>query len=432
MTLQSARSSHRRPLLLCLIVAAAAAAHPAGAQQPDSVRAAHDSLVARLERAEAAIEMLRQQVAAQDESSVKAKSGMKLEWHGRILMNAFSNSRRTNNSDVPTTARADTANGLDQGGAGIEIRQTTLGLAVTAPKVLGAEFLGDLDLDFFGGQVATSGGRTMPVLRLRTARAILTWTHVQVLFGQEEPLVSNLNPVSLAGIGAPDFSAAGNLWYWIPQARLTVFTGGPTKIGLTGAILAPMTGDAVGAFDTDFDVAERSRRPNFEGRAFVRWGEGESEGEIGLGAHLGWFAPARDSLLESRGVMADALVPMGKFVEFRGEAFAGRGLRGLGGGQIAQLFGKNGVVVRGTGGWGQLNIRPSTRVTFGAGYGFDDPNDADLTASGRLKNVTSETHLIVRPGGPLVFSAEWRRTTTTFTARSWTNDHFNLGAGFEF
>jgi hypothetical protein len=41
-------------------------------------------------------------------------------------------------------------------------------------------------------------------------------------------------------------------------------------------------------------------------------------------------------------------------------------------------------------------------------------------------------HAIAHPGGPLVLSLEWRRTTTTFTARSWTNDHLNLGVGFEF
>ncbi len=409
-----------------------AAASPAAAQKPDSTKAAIDSLTARLERAEEALNLLRQQVAAQDESSVKTKSGMTLEWNGRVLMNAFSNTRRTNNSDVPTTVRADTANGLPNGGAGMEIRQTTLGLAVKSANVLGAQFLGDLDLDFFGGQLSTFGGRTMPVLRLRTARAILTWPGVELLLGQEQPLVSNLNPISLAGVGTPDFTASGNLWYWIPQVRVTVEQKGKVRFGVSGAILGPMTGDNVGSFDTDFDVAERSRRPFFEGRARVRWGEGDHEADIGIGVHQGWLAPALHSMISHHFVTADALVPFGRIFEFRGEWFSGNGTRVLGGGAVGQLFGKAGVVVRGSGGWGQLNMKPSPRVLVGAGYGYDDPRDSDLTASGRLKNVTSELHSIVHPGGPLVFSFEWRRTTTTLTTRSWANDHLNFGAGFEF
>jgi hypothetical protein len=401
-------------------------------QAPDSTKAAIDSLVARLERAEEMIEMLRQQLAAQGESAVKSKSGMSLELNGRILMNVFANTRRTNNSDVPTSARPDTANGLANGGAGMEIRQTTLGFSVTSSGVLGAEFLGDLDVDFFGGQVATIGGRTMPLIRLRTARAILTWPRVELLLGQEQPLVSNLNPVSLAGVGTPVFSAAGNLWYWMPQARLTIERPGAIRFGVSGAIVAPMTGEVVGTFDTDFDPAERSRRPILEGRVRARWGEHDAEAEVGVGFHQGWISPARDSLLSNRAVTIDALIPIGRFAELRGEAFTGRGMRVLGGGQIGQLLGSGGVVVRGHGGWGQLNVKPTPRVLFGAGYGFDDPKDADLPVTGRLKNVTRELHGIVHPGGPIVLSLEWRRTTTTYTARPWTNDHLNIGIGFEF
>ena len=90
------------------------------------------------------------------------------------------------------------------------------------------------------------------------------------------------------------------------------------------------------------------------------------------------------------------------------------------------------MVVHGKGGWGQVNAKPTPRVTVGAGYGFDDPDDADLPASGRLKNATAETHVIVHPAGTLVLGLEWRRITTTYTTRAWSNDHLNLGVGFEF
>ncbi|MBI2407037.1 MAG: hypothetical protein HYV19_01865 [Gemmatimonadetes bacterium] len=410
----------------------AALVTPVAGQKPDSTKLALDSLAARVERAEETIEMLRQQLAAQGESAVKSKSGMTVELNGRILMNAFANTRRVNNSDAPTTVRSDTSGGPPNGGAGMEIRQTTLGLAVTSPNVLGAHFLGDLDVDFFGGQVSTIGGRTMPLIRLRTARAILTWPHAELLVGQEQPLVSNLNPVSLAGVGTPDFSASGNLWYWMPQVRVTVERPGAVRLGFSGAIIAPMTGEPVGTFDTDFDAAERSRRPFFEGRLRLRWGSEDSQAEVGVGFHQGWLAPTRDSLLSNDALTLDALIPLGPRVEVRGEAFSGRGMRVLGGGQVGQLYGRGGVVVRGTGGWGQVNVKPTSRLLVGAGMGYDDPKDSELPATGRLKNATTEMHAIAHPGGPLVLSLEWRRTTTTFTARSWTNDHLNIGIGFEF
>jgi len=432
MTLQTPRSSRPAHLLAGAALLLVIAAGPLGAQTADSTKALRDSLAARVERAEEAIEMLKQQLAAQAESGVATRSGLKLELSGRILMNVFSNTHRTNNTDLPLFVLPDTANGLPAGGAGMAIRQTSLSLAVTASKVLGAEFLGDLDLDFYGGQQPSAGGRTFPLLRIRTARAILTWKHGELLVGQEVPLTSGPNPVSLAAVGSPGFSTAGNLWIWLPQVRGTIERGTKVKLALQGAVLAPMTGDAAGVFSTDFDVAERSRRPFLEGRLRMRWGEGETQAEVGISAHKGWFANNLDSLLSGQGVMADAVVPITKAFEVRGEFFSGSGLRGLGGGQIGQLFGKNGVVVHGVGGWGQVNLKPTRRITVGTGYGFDDPDDADLPASGRLKNTTFESHVIVRPAGPLVLSLEWRRLTTTYTARSWTNDHLNLGVGFEF
>jgi hypothetical protein len=107
-------------------------------------------------------------------------------------------------------------------------------------------------------------------------------------------------------------------------------------------------------------------------------------------------------------------------------------MRVLGGGQVGQLYGTDGATIGGWGGWAQLNAKPSSRVLVGAGLGVDDPDHEYVPLNGRLKNATSEVHTIVHPGGPLVLSFEWRRTTTEYATRSWTNDHLNLGLGFEF
>ena len=98
--------------------------------------------------------------------------------------------------------------------------------------------------------------------------------------------------------------------------------------------------------------------------------------------------------------MADASIPIGSRIDVRGEVLRCRGLRPLGGGQVGQLFGKNGAVVRGHGGWEQVNWQVTPRVAVGSGYGFDNPEDADLGTGATLKNTTMASYMIVRPAGP--------------------------------
>jgi hypothetical protein len=417
-------------LAACGFLALAAASAVAGAQ--DSTKIKLDSMAARVERTEEQLKLLQQMLAAESETRVTTRSHISLELNGRVLVTAFSNSRRVNNVDVPLFVRPDTASGLPQGGAGMAIRQTTLGLAVNAPRVFGGAFRGDLDVDFFGGQQPSTGGRTFPLLRMRTARAMVKWTQGEFMIGQDAPLISAVNPVSLASVGTPGFAGAGNLWLWLPQIRAGLETGGIISIGIQGAVLAPTSGDPANVFDTDNDVAEHSSRPYLQGRLHVRWGADDMAGDIGVGVHQGWFAAKGDSLLTSSAVAVDVVLPLARWFEIRGEAFRGQALKGLGGGGIGQGFGLNGVPVHTTGGWAQANFKPSSRVLFGAGYGMDDPRDSDLGAGARLKNMAREAHIHVRPGGPFVFGFEYRRLETTYSTGVLANDHINLSAGIEF
>ncbi|MDA1082271.1 MAG: hypothetical protein O2973_11480, partial [Gemmatimonadetes bacterium] len=248
----------------------------------------------------------------------------------------------------------------------------------------------------------------------------------------QHTLISMLNPVSLASVGVPGFTAAGNLWLWLPQARLGVHTTGDVRFGVTGAILAPTSGDPAALFDTDNDIAERSKRPYVQGRAHVAWGEDDMAGSVGVSTHAGWFAtPNSTNQRESMAVAADATVPLTRWIELRGEWYSGDGIRGLGGGAIGQLFGVSGAPIHSQGMWGQINLKPTTRVTFGAGFGFDDPDDDDLAPNARRKNTAGEIHLHVRPGGPLIMGFEYRRLETTYASKL-ANDHLNIAVGFMF
>lgn len=400
-----------------------------------------DSLLARLRALESTVEVLQKQVAEAATSGVQTRSRIQLELSGRVVMNAFSNERIVNNVDDPQFVRRDTAAAVPLKGFGMGVRQTMFGVRAGVSDVLGGTFRGVMDVDFYGGQLPSSGGRTFPLLRIRTAHGTLAWSHAELLAGQEIPLFSPLNPISPAAMGTPGFVGAGNLWLWLPQVRATVETGSSVKLGLQGAVLAPTSSDAVGAFDTDFDAAERTRRPYLESRVRARWGEFEMAGEVGCSAHVGWVSVAAvsraepDSMLASRAFGCDARVPFTPWLELRGEAYVGQLVRGLGGGAIGQGVGAGGRPVRNDAGWAQLNIRPpASIVSGGVGCGQDHPRAEDLPrdAMSRLRNTSCAVHAMLKPAGPVFVGMEVRRIATQYSNARFDNHHLNLALGFEF
>jgi len=354
-----------------------------------------------------------------------------VEFSGLVLVNGFFNNSRTNNSDVPQLAELDTVGVAGSGGS---IRQTRLGVLVNDPDVLGGNFSGELDADFFGGQQPSSGGRTFPLLRIRRAVGTLQWTHMRLLFGQESPLVAERSPRSLASVGFPDFAGSGNLWLWLPQARVTFEMGYTLRLALQGAVLAPASGAPQTTFATQSDSAERSKRPSLQGRVRLGWGPIDDPSEIAVGGHIGWLrsdSVGGDSLIDSRAITVDARIALG-FLELIAEAYNGQGLAGLGGGGIGQNVAAGGDALRTQGGWGQINFRPMRHIMFGGGCGIDDPDDRDVPLGGRLQNFACAGHVEWRPPGPLVFGFEFRRLSTRYRSGDSRATHLNLAAGFKF
>ena len=102
--------------------------------------------------------------------------------HGLILMNGFHTTEKVNNSDVPQfVVPAAPGDNPAASTTSAAIRQTRLTLVGLVPEFAGGALRGELDVDFFGGQQASSGGRTFPLLRLRRAFAELTWPRAALL-----------------------------------------------------------------------------------------------------------------------------------------------------------------------------------------------------------------------------------------------------------
>jgi hypothetical protein len=424
----------RIPRALFTGLAAILLAAPLAAQDPqDSAQAVTDSLRERLDAAERAIERLRRQAAELDQAKVGSRSRNRVELSGTLLLNGFFSDARVNNSDNPTfVVTPQDTSGLPNGYGAASVRQTTLGLNVSGAQALGANLTGDLQIDFYGGQQPSAGGRTFPVPRIRTMSARLDWRHVGLIVGQESQIISPWNPGSLAMVGVPGFTNAGNLWFWVPQLRVTVETGARPRLGFQAAALSPMLGSPQGSFNTQPDSAEKSQRPFVQGRVYTGWGDGDTETQIGAGIHRGWIATTGDSLLTSEAFTADARIALGDKVVLVGEGFVGAALAGLGGGGIGQEFGINGIPVDSRGGWVQLLVRPTPAWELGGGWGMDDPDDADLPTTGRLKNRTVEGHVTLRPGGGFFVGGELRKITTTYQAGDLSAWHINVYSGIAF
>ena len=355
--------------------------------------------------------------------------------HGLILINAFHTTDNVNNSDVPQFAVPPSEASPEGSASSATARQSRLTAFALVPEFAGGVLEGELDVDFFGGQQPSSGGRTFPLLRLRRAVAELTWQKVALLVGQESPPIAAVSPSSIASIGFPDFAAAGNLWLWIPQIRLgaDLQSGASLRLGAEIAALAPTSGEPQGTFLTQPDIAERSGRPFLQGRVRGRWGAAEEMGEVSLGGHYGWILDAAGERVPSKALALSIWTPLGPKLDFRAEAFTGQALAGLGGGGIGQNMVRDGVPVRSAGGWAQLNLRPMQQWEIGGGGGIDDPDDEDLGETSRLRNAALEGHLTWRKL-PAVVGVEVRHLRTRYRepVGDLSATHINLGMGFEF
>lgn len=356
--------------------------------------------------------------------------------HGLVLMNAFHTSAKTNNSDVPQFALPpDPADNPAASASGGTVRQSRVTVTALVPDFARGALRGELDVDFYGGQQPSTGGRTFPLLRIRRAFAELTWSRLVVLVGQESPPIAMVSPSSLASVGFPLFAGAGNLWLWLPQVRVgaEVPAAAGLRVGADAALLAPTSGDAQGTFLTQPDIAERSGRPFLQGRVRARWGAPEEPGELTVGGHYGWIVDAAGERVASKAAAASIWTPLSRWAELRAEGFVGQALAGLGGGGIGQNMVRDDVPVRTIGGWAQLNLRPSGGWEIGAGLGVDDPKDEDLLPASRRRNLAFGGHAFWRRA-PLVVGAEVREIRTRYAAPVGTRSatHANLAVGFEF
>jgi hypothetical protein len=399
----------------------------------------------RLANLEEQVEVHAAQIREHAQTKVESDARFRVRLFGSLLANTYLNSNNSANDDVPIFAAPPSAvPGQKRNNLGATLRQTKLGLAMSGPRLGGARLSAEAEFDFWGGSpTARAEGDVVGVFRIRTASARLDWERTSIEIGQTGPVVSPLNPNSLAAVWYPAMTGTGNLWQWRPHLTLEH----RLRLGDSAELIAQAA--LMPNFNELFRGETLEGDPGYGGRvAFRRPLDAERRIEIGLGGYAERRHFGFGKTVTSRALTADWTLPLGGRVTFSGEAYAGRAvnLAETAGGRIDRLYALNtpvlgaGTFVRGIrtrGGWAQLSLQARADLEFNVAFGKDDPRNDDVRFGAvggvtRFENRSASANFIYHLTQNFLTSLEYRRHRTDYAPGRRGNHQYNLAFAYLF
>jgi len=371
-------------------------------------------------------DMMAEQIAELARVKVESGSKMPVRLFGTLHASAFFNSGEANWLDNPNIVAPRPQN-EPTGSFSMGLRQTRLGLAVDGPTLSGMRTSGQVVADFFGGIPGFQTGQTIPLPRLLVAFARLETGRTAIEIGQDHVVLAPRDPTSLAAFAFPSLFRSGNLYLRAPQIRVEQAIG--AKVRATGALIAPIGGDVPGEdyrFVPPALPGERSRRPAFEARVAVDSttdADAARRAGVALSGHYG--SERRATGIANAWAAAVDFGARRDWIGVAGELFSGRNVDAFGG--------ATGLDARAAGGWGELQLFASSRLTFNGGIGIDDLRDLPATAILRRRNRSAYGNVIVSLSPEVQGSFEYRWLgTLPGTGSERANHHFDLVLTYKF
>ena len=375
----------------------------------DEVRQLRQDLVSTRAAPQERQEIQDRRLDEQAQTKVEASQKFPLRVTGMALFNAFYGGVNSGN-DVPTTASASPGGVV----SGATLRQSILGLEFHGPSTfLGGKVRGSLFADFFDG--FTEQGATYA--QLRTATVEIEWKTRSLMAGLEKPIFNPRNPTSLAQVGYSPMTGSGNLWRWQPQIRFEQRFEAGERGGLRAQLGVLQTSEesGYGTLPATFAGRIERRRPGLEGRFefFARW-DSERRIEIAPGFHFSTSRVGGQSV-PSRLFSLDWFANPWQRLEFSGAFFNGQNVAHFG--ALRQGFrvladGKA-VPVHAIGGWAQLSLIATNRLTFNLFGGQHDDKNYDLYGTGVAQNRVGAANLMFRLAPNVIVGFEGMRYRTT-------------------
>ena len=382
---------------------------------------------------QAAVNQSRVEELAQ--SKVEASQHFPIRVTGMALFNTFLNSQGSGGQQYPTFAWPG-----NQASGGGSFYQTTIGLDYSGPQIFGGgKVHGDVYMDFAGG----SGSPLDLGFRLRTGEIEVEWANQSILAGIESPIFAPREPASLAQVEFAPLTSAGNLWLWTPQVRFEQKIRFTDQTGIRAQFGAVQTNE-VSSYQQSAPGAPyvEPARPGLEGRfEFYHRFQGGSQDssadaprvEIAPGFHTSVTHVAGTSVPSNLFSLDWFANPVSK-LEFTGAFFSGQNVAPVGGVEGFTIL-PSGVAipVHSQGGWGQLTLLATPRLSFHFFSGLENGRTADLEAYAIGRNWLYGANLFYRLAPNVLLGAEVSQARTAYIDSSLRlNNHYDLALAYLF
>ncbi|HEV3201546.1 MAG TPA: hypothetical protein VGZ73_26785 [Bryobacteraceae bacterium] len=364
----------------------------------------------------------------QAQTKVEASQRFPVRLTGMALFNAFLNSKQNGGVEYPAVVAAPGA-----GFAGATMRQTIIGLEFRGPStVWGGNVHGSVYMDF-------AAGATNSAMRLRTGSIEIDWKNRNVMVGIEKPIFNPREPSSLAQLAVSPLTGSGNLWLWLPQARVEQDFSLARATGLRarlGVVETHETGPYAG---TNFTGPVEAARPGLEGRfEFYHNLDDDRRLEIASGFHTSQTHVAGTSVASSL-FSFDWFFNPWRRLEFTGAYYNGQNVTPLGAG-YQQGYGIYGYgehrqvePVHSQGGWAQVTFRVAPRLDFHFFSGQQDDRNEDLNAGRIAKNLIFGGNLYYHLAPNVIVGLETTQLRTLYIGQGVRiNNHYDLALGYLF
>ncbi len=365
------------------------------------------------------LDIQQDRIAEQAQTKVEASQKFPIRFAGMALFNAFMNSKQSGGVDYPELAAATGA-----GHSGATMRQTVLGLEFNGPQAIwGGKVSGSVYMDFFA---------TNSWVRLRTASIEIAWKDRSVMAGLEKPIFNPREPSSLAQVGTPPLSGAGNLWVWLPQVRFEQEVHLGASNGVRAQFGAVQTRE-VGPYEGN--AGTEAARPAGEGRINLYHKlDDERSMEIAGGFHVS-TTHAGGKSIPSNLVAVDWFFNPWKRVELSGAFYSGRNVAHLGTGTRQGFEAESDYVyaVPSKGGWGQLTLHTLPRLDFHlfTGQVNDGHHETDPGSIG--KNLLFGGNAYFRLAPNVLVGLEATQVRTMYMGQGVRiNNHYDLALAYLF
>jgi hypothetical protein len=367
-------------------------------------------------------------IEEQAQTKVEATQKFPISLAGMVLFNTYLNSRQGGAAEYPTAAA------LTSGpqSAGATLRQTVIGLDYHGPEMfLGGTVHGSVYMDFFTGGINFNS-----TLRLRTGTINLNWKTRSIMVGIDKPIFNPREPSSLAQVGVSPLTGAGNLWLWMPQARVEQDFAFSASTGLRARMGVVETHETSPYNNPSTPVAVAPGRPGIEGRyEFYHKFDDDRRFEIATGFHVS-TTHAGGFSIPSHVLSFDWLFKPDKRVELTGVFFTGQNVSNLGTGAINEgyaIYRHSGLAIVGRGGWSQVTIHTARRLDLHLFGGLQYYESVALGGDDVSRNIQYGANLFYHLAPNVIFGPEISQLRTLYLANGTRlTNHYDLALGYLF